>query len=660
MELEKVKRRMQELVELINYHNIKYYEVDAPEISDFEYDKLLNELIALEEQYPQFIMDNSPTQKIGGRPSRLFEPVHHTVKMESLQDAFSFEELLAFDNRVRTAVGEVFYSVEPKIDGLSVSLEYDNGRFIRGSTRGDGVTGEDVTENLMSIKTIPKFIKDGPEFLEVRGEVFMPHESFEKLVKRQESRGETPAKNPRNAAAGSLRQKNPAITAERELDIFVFNIQQIRGKQLTSHVESLEYLKSLGFKVVPMYKKCSTIQQVIEEIENIGNSRGKLSFDIDGAVVKVDNFEQRRLIGSTSKYPRWAIAYKYPPEEKETILRKIEINVGRTGVLTPVAVFDLVGLAGTTVSRAVLHNEDFIKSKDIRIGDTILVRKAGDIIPEVVSVVSHGEESVPFQMPGNCPSCGAQVFREEEEAATRCTNAECPAQLMRHLLHFVSREAMDIEGCGPAIIEQLLNKGLVKSPADLYKLKLEDIASLERMGEKSAQNLLDALEKSKNNSLDRLIYAFGIRHIGQRAAKLLADKFLDIETILNAQLEDYLTIDGFGEAMAKSAYAFFKLPETIHLINELKSVGINMKQAQNANEDLRFVGLTFVLTGTLPSYSRSEASEIIERFGGKVASSVSRKTSFVLTGENAGSKLQKAQSLGVKIISEEEFKQMIQ
>ncbi|HHW46368.1 MAG TPA: NAD-dependent DNA ligase LigA [Clostridiales bacterium] len=660
MDLENIKRRMQELIELINYHNIKYYEEDSPEISDFEYDQLLHELISLEEQYPELILSDSPTQRVGGRPSRLFEPVHHAVKMESLLDAFSFEELFAFDNRVRSAVGEVVYSVEPKIDGLSVSLEYENGRFVRGSTRGDGVTGEDVTENLMTIKSIPRFIKSAPEFLEVRGEVFMSHESFEKLVRRQELKGETPAKNPRNAAAGSLRQKNPAVTAERELDIFVFNIQQIRGKELFSHVESLEYLKSLGFKIIPMYKKCGTIQEVIDVIESIGNNRGKLYFDIDGAVVKVDSFEQRRLIGSTSKYPKWAIAYKYPPEEKETVLRNIVINVGRTGALTPTAVFDPVQLAGTTVTRAVLHNEDFIKTKDIRIGDTILVRKAGDIIPEVVSVVSHGESSVPFSMPETCPSCGAKVLREEGEAVIRCTNAECPAQLMRHLIHFVSRDAMDIEGCGPAIIEQLLDKGLVKSPADLYKLKLEDIAGLERMGKKSAQNLLDALEKSKANSLDRLIYAFGIRHIGQRAAKLMADKFLYIDNILKAGFEDYLSIDGFGETMAKSAYAFFKLPETMHLINELKSAGINMKQSPNTNEDLRFAGLTFVLTGTLPSYTRSEASEIIERFGGKVASSVSKKTSYVLAGEDAGSKLQKAQALGVKIISEDEFKKMIE
>lgn len=657
MDFKEAKKRAQELTEQLRYHNDRYYNQDSPEISDYEYDMLGRELRALEAEFPQLQTADSPTQRVGGAAARLFTPVKHKVKMESLLDAFGFDELEAFDRKVKDAVGDTIYSVEPKIDGLSVSLEYSGGKFVRGSTRGDGETGEDVTANLLTIESIPKTISFSGE-LEVRGEVYMSRESFDALVKRQELLGEQPAKNPRNAAAGSLRQKNSKITAERKLDIFIFNIQHIEGKQLNSHIQSLDFLKNLGFSVLPTYKKCSSMAEVISEIQRIGNSRGDLPFDIDGAVIKVDNFALREDMGSTAKYPKWAIAYKYPPEEKETKLLKIEINVGRTGALTPTAEFKPITLAGTTVSRAVLHNEDFIREKGICIGDTIIVRKAGDIIPEVVSVKSHSENSVPFSMPHMCPSCGGPVFREKGEAVLRCTNAECPAQMLRHLIHFTSRDAMDIEGLGPAVLEQLSDKGLINDITDLYTLGVEDIASLYKNGQKSGENAVSAIEKSKENPLSRLIFALGIRHIGQKAAKLAAEKFKTMDALLNATKEDFEAIDGFGSILAESIAEFFSLDSTRKIVEKLKNLGLNMTEP-DTTIDNRFEGMTFVLTGTLPTYSRQEASAIIESFGGKTSSSVSKKTTYVLSGEASGSKLDKANALGIEVIDEERFKEMI-
>lgn len=658
MNTKDIEKRIAELTERLNYYSDRYYMDDNPEISDYEYDMLQRELKELETQYPQFARENSVTRRVGGGVAeRLFTPVPHAVKMESLQDAFSYEELYDFDRKIRE-LAEPVYSVEPKIDGLSVSLEYENGRFVRGSTRGDGEVGEDVTANLMTIADIPKQIAF-PGRLEVRGEVYMSRERFFALVERQENEGLPPAKNPRNAAAGSLRQKNPAVTAERGLSIFLFNIQQIEGKTLASHIESLDFLKSLGFSVLPFYDRASGMEQAIALIERIGQNRGSLSFDIDGAVIKLDDLRLRGEFGSTAKFPKWAIAYKYPPEEKPTRLLDIEINVGRTGALTPTARFEPVLLAGTTVSRAVLHNEDFIREKDIRIGDIIVVRKAGDIIPEVVGVAEHGENSTPFVMTAVCPSCGAAVTREPGEAVTRCTNAECPAQLARHLIHFASRDAMDIEGLGPAVVTALLDNGLVKHPYDLYTLRAEDLAGLERMGEKSADNLLRAIEASKENDLYRFIFGLGIRHIGAKAAKLVADKMQTMDAILAADASDFEQIDGFGEIMAQSLAEFLALPQTRELLERFRELGINMR-SKTVVQDTRFAGKTFVLTGTLPTYSRSEASAIIERYGGKVSSSVSKKTAYVLAGEETGSKLDKANALGVPVISEAEFLQMLE
>ena len=655
MDIKTAEQRIRELSEILKYHNRKYYIEDSPEIEDFEYDAMLRELEDLENEYPEFRSEDSPTQMVGGAASKLFSQVVHSVKMESLQDVFNFDELRNFAAKIDN--NETAFSVEPKIDGLSVSLEYRDGLFFRGSTRGDGEVGEDVTANLLQIESIPKAIKFMGE-LEVRGEVYMPRESFLNLLKRQELMGEAPAKNPRNAAAGSLRQKNPKITAERKLDIFVFNIQRITQKTFKSHIETLDFLKSLGFNTLPSYKKCSNIDQVIEEITLIGNSRGNLSYDIDGAVVKCDNLEYREQLGSTSKFPKWAVAFKYPPEEKQTVLKEIEIGVGRTGALTPTAIFDPIQLAGTTVSRATLHNQDFILSKGICIGDTITVRKAGDIIPEVLAVVKHGENTEVYKMPDFCPSCNSPVFREEDEAVLRCTNADCPAQLLRHLIHFTSRDAMDIEGLGPAVLEQLLENGLVSNIVDLYSLDYDKVASLERTGEKSVQNLKNAIENSKKNDLSKLIFALGIRHIGSKAGKLLAEHFGTMDAIISAKKEDFEAIEGFGSILAESAYDFFSLEDTKSMLSKLKLLGVNMKSLKEV-KDNRFTGLTFVLTGTLPTYSRSEASAIIESFGGKTSSSVSKKTNYVLAGEEAGSKLDKANKLGVAVISEEQFNQMI-
>ena len=661
MDIENARQKAENLREQIIYHNDRYYNQDSPEINDYEYDMLLKELEEIESEFPELITPDSPTQKVGGQAGEKFSPVEHTVPMESLHDSFSHDEIKDFAKRVNENAGNAVYVVEPKIDGLSVSAEYKNGVFVRGSTRGDGKVGEDITENLKTIKSLPMKLNKAVPYLEVRGEVYMSTDVFENLVARQEENDEKPFKNPRNAAAGSLRQKNAKITKERQLDIFVFNIQQIDGEKLTSHVQSLEYLKELGFTTLPFYYKCSDIDEVIEKIEEIGNKRGELSFGIDGAVIKVDEFEKREILGSTSKFPKWAEAYKYPPEEKETELLDIEINVGRTGVLTPTAIFAPITLAGTTVSRAVLHNGDFIKEKDIRIGDTVILRKAGEIIPEVVSVARHKENSVPFEMPKICPSCGSPVSCENGEAALRCTNTDCPAQLMRHMIHFVSRDAMDIDGLGERVLRAMVENSLISSPLDLYRLSKDDIMTLEKKKDKSAENLVKAVEKSKSNDLYRTVFALGIRHIGQKAAKLLADKFRTLDNIANASMEDISSIDGFGEIMAESVYQYFQLDESKKLVEEIKSLGINtenLSAPKNIDESNPFFNKTFVITGTLPNYKRTEAAEIIESMGGKVSSSVSKKTDFVLAGDEAGSKLTKAQSLGIKIIDESEFESM--
>lgn len=652
------KARAEELRKELNHHIFRYYVENENDISDFEYDMLMRELVSIEEAYPELLTPDSPTHRVGGQADGQFEKVVHTVKMESLQDAFDISEVEDFNRRVTDTVKNVSYVVEPKIDGLSVSLEYVNGVFTRGSTRGDGNVGEDITANLRTVKSIPLRLKKDIPFIEVRGEVYMPRDVFYKIVEEQEINGEKLFKNPRNAAAGSLRQKDPKITSKRNLDIFVFNIQRIEGKELHSHFESLEYIKELGFKTVPFFTKFDNIGDVLKEIDRIGSVRYTLPFDIDGAVIKVDDFSQREVLGSTAKVPRWALAWKYPPEEKETTLLDVEINVGRTGVLTPTGIFSPVILAGTTVSRATLNNEDFIKEKDIRIGDTVIIRKAGDIIPEVVSVVAHRKDSVPFEYPKNCPSCGAPVFREEGESAVRCDNPDCPAQLLRVLIHFCSRDAMDIDGLGDAVVETFVNQGLIGKISDIYRLDYEKISQLEGMGKKSADNIQNAVEKSKQNDLSRLLFAFGIRHIGQKASKLLTDKFGTLDNIMNASKEEILTIDGFGEVMADSVIEFFSLEQTKQMISKLKEFGLNM-ESQREIKDNRFEGMTFVLTGTLTNFTRNEAQEIIESYGGKAASSVSKKTTYVLAGEAAGSKLKKANELGVKVISEEEFRKMI-
>lgn len=659
MNLEEARAKVAQLTEELNYHNDRYYNHDDPVISDYEYDAMLRDLENLEAQFPELLLPTSPTQRVGGSRGEKFSPVVHSVPMESLHDSFSPDEIRDFDRKVREVVSNPVYVVEPKFDGLSVSCEYRNGVFVRGSTRGDGTTGEDVTENLMTIKSLPKRLDNAPAFLEVRGEVYMSVATFEKIVAEQENNGEKPFKNPRNAAAGSLRQKDSKITAKRGLDIFVFNVQAVEGMSFTTHVESLNFLTESGFPTA-FYNSFDNVDDVLAEIERIDEHRGDLPCDIDGAVVKLNNLADRTLLGSTAKFPRWAEAYKYPPEEKETELLDIEINVGRTGAITPVGIFKPVLLAGTTVSRATLHNEDFIRELGVSIGDTVKIRKAGEIIPEVLSVVHHQEGAQVYQLPDYCPSCGSKLVKEEDEAATRCTNTECPAQLLRHLIHFVSRDAMDIEGLGPSLLEMLLNEGLIKTFTDLYKLQAVDIASLDRMGEKSANNLINAIEKSKSAEINRLIYALGIRHIGEKAAKLLCEHFLSVDKLFEAGEEEIAAIEGYGAIMAKSVYDYFRLEGTAHLIAELKALGVEMKPLEKKEKAGSFIGKTFVLTGTLPTMSRKEASLLIEQNGGKTSSSVSKKTDYVLAGEDAGSKLTKAQSLGVTIISESDLLQMIE
>ena len=659
MNYEDTVKRAEKLRKDLNYYSYRYYVDNENDIDDYEYDMMMRELKAIEEEYPELITPDSPTRRVGGEATNMFESVAHTVKIESLQDAFSFDEIRDFDRRVKDAVTNATYVVEPKIDGLSVSLEYRDGVFVRGSTRGDGSVGEDITANLRTVRAIPLRLKTDLPFIEVRGEVYMPHSVFHKLVEEQELNEEKPFKNPRNAAAGSLRQKSPKITAKRKLDIFVFNVQQIDGHSLSNHKQSLDYLKELGFKTIPFYTEFKNIDGAIDELKRIADIRYTLPFDIDGAVIKVNDFEKRRILGSTAKFPKWAIAFKYPPEEKETKLLSIEVNVGRTGVLTPTAVFSPVLIAGSTVSRATLHNEDFIKEKGICIGDTIIIRKAGDVIPEVVSVKEHIPDAVPYRMPEICPSCGAKAVREDGEAAIRCNNPDCPAQLLRMLIHFCSRDAMDIEGLGDALLNKLVEQNMIKTAADIYSLDFGKIAEMDKMGKKSAENLKKAIEKSKENDLSKLVFALGIRHVGAKAAKLLSDNFRDIDSIMNSSAEDISKIDGFGLVMAQSVVDFMSMPQSQKLIADLKAAGVNMK-AEDTHIDNRFSGKTFVLTGTLTKYTRSEASRIIENYGGKASSSVSKKTDYVLAGEAAGSKLAKATELGIKIINEDEFAEMIQ
>lgn len=658
MDLITARELAQKLREQINYYSELYYEKDDPAISDYEFDKLMHQLIDIEEEYPQLLTPDSPTHRVGGRASNSFEQVEHVVQMGSLQDVFSDEEVVDFDRRVREVVSDPIYVVEPKIDGLSVSLEYRDGVLVRGSTRGDGFVGEDVTENIRTIRSVPLRLKRNIPFVEVRGEVYMPVASFEKVVAQQELKEEKPFKNPRNAAAGSLRQKNPKITAQRGLDIFVFNLQQIEGVQVSGHKESLDLLKELGFQVSPSYLAVDTIEKAIEEIRAIGQRRGEYSFDIDGAVVKVDSLAQREMLGATAKFPKWAVAFKYPPEEKITTLLDVEVKVGRTGALTPTAVFEPIQLAGTTVSRAVLHNQDFIDEKQIAVGDKIIVRKAGDIIPEVVAVAEHCGNPT-YQLPEYCPSCHTKVVREEGEAAVYCPNIECPAQLMRNLIHFASRNAMDIDGMGPAVLEGLVNAGWVHSPADLYDLTEEQIASLERMGKKSASNLINALEKSKQIDLSKVIFALGIPEVGEKTAAELASAFGSMEKLSWATLEQLTALDGFGEVVAQNIVSFFLEERNRVQIERLAKAGVNMESIKVKAGDT-FEGKTFVLTGTLPTLKRNEAKELIESLGGKVSSSVSKKTDYVVAGEEAGSKLTKANELGITILTEEQLLQMCQ
>ena len=658
-EIQSMKKRMKELEDLINHHARLYYINDAPTISDYEYDKLFYELVGLEEKYPALASADSPTKRVGGEALDKFEKVEHAVRMGSLSDVFSYEEIYDFVERIEAALGHgTTFSVEPKIDGLSVSLEYRDGVLTVGSTRGDGMTGENVTENLKTVKTIPLALTGAPALLEVRGEVYMPRKSFEKLNARREAKGESLFANPRNAAAGSLRQLDSKITAGRGLDIMVFNIQRAEGASFDSHSDGLDWLETLGFHVIPYREKLRTADEIVKKIERIGELRDSLAFDIDGIVIKCDGLRERLEIGENTSTPKWAIAYKYPPERKPTKLTDVVIQVGRTGVLTPKAILEPVRLAGTTVSAATLHNIDFIRERDIRIGDTVYVQKAGDIIPEVVSVEMKDRTAdlVPYEMPSACPSCGEPVSRDDE-AATRCTNPSCPAQLERGITHYASRDAMDIDGMGPAVVRLLLESGLIRNIADLYRLQVDDVKNLDRMGAKSAKNLIAAIEKSKTAGLDRLIYALGIRNIGEKAAKSLAVAFGDIDALAAATKEALVAIPDFGEITADAVLAYFSHAQTGELIESLKACGV-LTTYETEKTDAVFEGMTFVLTGTLPTLSRDEATAIIERHGGKASSSVSAKTTYVVAGDKAGSKLAKAQKLGVSVIDEDTLLEM--
>lgn len=660
--MDNAKLRIDELTELLNDYSYKYYVLDNPAVEDYEYDMLLRELTNLENEHPEYRHFDSPTIRVGGKALDEFSKVTHASPLQSLQDAFSFDELRDFDSRCRAACGDnIEYVVEPKIDGLSVAIEYENGILVRGATRGDGIVGEDITQNIKTIKTLPLFIKNAPEYLRVRGETYMSIATFERLNAEREACDEPLFKNPRNAAAGSLRQLDSKITAKRSLDIFIFNVEEIRGNSYNSHYESLDAMEKYGLPVIGYKKTCSSIDEAISHINFIGETREKLSFGIDGAVIKVNHFAQREKMGTTSKVPRWAIAYKYPPEEKPTKLLDIEIQVGRTGVLAPTAVLAPIRLAGTTVSRATMHNKDFIKEKDIRIGDTVIVRKAGDIIPEIVSVdYSQRQPFAPeFEFPERCPACGETVINDDDEAAVRCVNPECSAQIYRNIIHFAERDAMDIDGLGPAVIQSLIDKGLVSNVADLYYLDFSEIIKIDRMGNTSAKNLINAIEKSKSAGLAKLINALGIRNVGLQTAKAIAKAFPDINLLANATKDELIQIDEIGNTIADFIIAFFAKDGTHHLLNRLSEAGVKMTEDVNESHDMRFKGMTFVLTGTLPSMDRHTASNLITERGGKASGSVSSKTTYVLAGENPGSKLTTAISLGIKIINEEEFKQML-
>lgn len=658
MDKEQIKSEYEQLCKQAEQHNFNYYVLDDPTIEDDEYDRLMRRIKEIEAENPEIVSESSPTQHVGGYAINTFEKVTHEVQMGSLQDVFSKGELYEFDERVKKAVGKAVYCVEPKIDGLSVSLEYKDGIFTRGSTRGDGFVGEDITKNLKTIKSIPMELNEKIPFIEVRGEVYMPKANFEKLVRKQLENDEQPAKNPRNAAAGSLRQKDSRVTASRGLDIFVFNLQRIEGRELTCHSESLDYMKSLGFNVIDGYKTFDNIEDAVSRIMEIGENRQSYSYDIDGAVIKVDNFELRNELGSTAKVPKWAVAFKYPPEEKETKLLDIEINVGRTGALTPVAVFEPVWLAGTTVSRAVLHNQDYIDSKDIRIGDIIAVRKAGDIIPEVVRSVSHAENSEPFVIPHICPVCHGKAERAEDEAVIRCVNIDCPAQLLKNIEHFASRPAMNIDGLGEAVVKQLVENRLISTVADLYGLQQQDIEMLPGFAKVSASKLIANIENSKTNSPDRLLFALGIKGIGQKNAQLLMKHFGSIEKLSETSPEEISAVENFGDILANNIFTALHEPHMTELIERLKSYGVNTVYQSDVKSD-KLAGLIFVITGTLPDMTRDEAKTLIEQNGGKCSGSVSRKTSYVLAGEEAGSKLTKAQQLGVTVISQQQLIEMI-
>lgn len=658
MDKEQIKSEYEQLCKQAEQHNFNYYVLDDPTIEDDEYDRLMRRIKEIEAENPEIVSESSPTQHVGGYAINTFEKVTHEVQMGSLQDVFSEGELYEFDERVKKAVGKAVYCVEPKIDGLSVSLEYKDGVFVRGSTRGDGFVGEDITKNLKTIKSIPMVLSEKIPFIEVRGEVYMPKADFEKLVRKQLENDEQPAKNPRNAAAGSLRQKDSRVTASRGLDIFVFNLQRIEGRELTCHSESLDYMKSLGFNVIDGYKTFDNIEDAVSRIMEIGENRQSYSYDIDGAVIKVDNFELRNELGSTAKVPKWAVAFKYPPEEKETKLLDIEINVGRTGALTPVAVFEPVWLAGTTVSRAVLHNQDYIDSKDIRIGDIIAVRKAGDIIPEVVRSVSHAENSEPFVIPHICPVCHGKAERAEDEAVIRCVNIDCPAQLLKNIEHFASRPAMNIDGLGEAVVKQLVENRLISTVADLYSLQQQDLEMLPGFAKVSASKLIANIENSKTNSPDRLLFALGIKGIGQKNAQLLMKHFGSIEKLSETSPEEISAVENFGDILANNIFTALHEPHMTELVERLKSYGVNTVYQSDVKSD-KLAGLIFVITGTLPDMTRDEAKTLIEQNGGKCSGSVSRKTSYVLAGEEAGSKLTKAQQLGVTVISQQQLIEMI-
>lgn len=658
MDKEQIKSEYEQLCKQAEQHNFNYYVLDDPTIEDDEYDRLMRRIKEIEAENPEIVSESSPTQHVGGYAINTFEKVTHEVQMGSLQDVFSKGELYEFDERVKKAVGKAVYCVEPKIDGLSVSLEYKDGIFTRGSTRGDGFVGEDITKNLKTIKSIPMELNEKIPFIEVRGEVYMPKSDFEKLVRKQLENDEQPAKNPRNAAAGSLRQKDSRVTASRGLDIFVFNLQRIEGRELTCHSESLDYMKLLGFNVIDGYKTFDNIKDAVSRIMEIGENRQSYSYDIDGAVIKVDNFELRNELGSTAKVPKWAVAFKYPPEEKETKLLDIEINVGRTGALTPVAVFEPVWLAGTTVSRAVLHNQDYIDSKDIRIGDLIAVRKAGDIIPEVVRSVSHAENSEPFIIPHICPVCHGKAERAEDEAVIRCVNIDCPAQLLKNIEHFASRPAMNIDGLGEAVVKQLVENRLISTVADLYSLQQQDLEMLPGFAKVSASKLIANIESSKANSPDRLLFALGIKGIGQKNAQLLMKHFGSIEKLSETSPEEISAVENFGDILANNIFTALHEPHMTELIERLKSYGVNTVYQSDVKSD-KLAGLTFVITGTLPDMTRDEAKTLIEQNGGKCSGSVSKKTSYVLAGEEAGSKLTKAQQLGVTVISQQQLIEMI-